>query len=245
MADIIITVVSGETVDLGLSIPGVQGPIGIDTVPSGGVAGNILVKQSSLDYDSAWAMEASGLALTASTISDCNILNGTISGVTLSGTIVDSTINAPAISGGTIESSIVSFATINTPTISGAIIEASALIGGTISGVTLSGTIVNSTINTPVISGGTMEDTVLSSVSIASSTVSGGTVFNPTLSGSASTGSGFVLGGASDLLAFFGSSAVVQPSGIVIPSGGSSVDEVGTVVSGIIIALQNLGLLGA
>jgi hypothetical protein len=191
MADIIITVVSGETVDLGLSIPGVQGPIGIDTVPSGGVAGNILVKQSSLDYDSAWAMEASGLALTASTISDCNILNGTISGVTLSGTIV------------------------------------------------------NSTINTPVISGGTMEDTVLSSVSIASSTVSGGTVFNPTLSGSASTGSGFVLGGASDLLAFFGSSAVVQPSGIVIPSGGSSVDEVGTVVSGIIIALQNLGLLGA
>ena len=90
-----------------------------------------------------------------------------------------------------------------------------------------------------------MADTVLSSVSIASSTISGGTIFEPTLSGSASTGSGFVLGGASDLLAFFGSSAIVQPSGVVIPSGGSSVDEVGAVVSGIIIALQDLGLLGA
>lgn len=132
MPDIIITVVSGETTELGLSIPGVQGPIGGDTMPSGGAAGNILVKQSSINYDATWGTQVSGL-----------------------------------------------------------------------------------------------------------------TIVSPTLSGSASTGSGFVLGGASDLLAFFGSSAIVQPSGIVIPSGGSSVNEVGAVVSGIVIALQNLGLFGA
>jgi hypothetical protein len=130
MADIIITVVSGETVDLGLAIPGVQGPVGGGSMPSGGVTGDIIVKQSGVDYDATWGAEASGIAFIA-----------------------------------------------------------------------------------------------------------------PTLSGSASTGDGFVLGGASDALAFFGSSAVVQPSGIVIPSGGSSVDEVRAVVSGIIIALQDLGLL--
>ena len=162
MADIIITVVSGETVDLGLAIPGVQGPVGGGSMPSGGIAGDIIVKQSGINYDAAWGAEASGL-----------------------------------------------------------------------------------TFIVPTISGGTMGNATLSSVSIDSSTISGGTIFEPTLSGSASTGSGFVLGGASDLLAFFGSSAIVQPSGIVIPSGGSSVDEVGAVVSGIIIALQDLGLLGA
>jgi hypothetical protein len=162
MADIIITVVSGETVDLGLAVPGVQGPVGGGSMPSGGVAGDIMVKQSSVDYDAAWGAEASGI-----------------------------------------------------------------------------------TFIVPTISGGTMEDTALSSVSIASSAISGGTIFDPTLSGSASTGGGFVLGGPADTLAFFGGSAIVQPSGIVIPSGGSSVDEVGAVVSGIIIALQDLGLLGA
>jgi hypothetical protein len=49
-----VTVVSGETVDLGLSVPGVQGPIGGDTMPSGGTVGNLLVKQSGINYDAAW-----------------------------------------------------------------------------------------------------------------------------------------------------------------------------------------------
>jgi uncharacterized protein YjbI with pentapeptide repeats len=302
MADIIITVVSGETTELGLSIPGVQGPIGGDTTPSGGVAGNILVKQSSLDYDSAWASQASGLtlidaiasgvwinagtisggtyagalfdggtvsgatitsgtasdvaissslidgsiidnstiedsAIATTTISGCDIIGGTISGVAFSGNA--SILTAPQISGGTVELSSIIGATI-----SGGTIDSPAIIGGTISGATFSGIINDSTITSPTISGGTIDGTVLTGVSINSPTISGGSIESPTLSGNASTGSGFVLGGSSDLLGFFGSSAVVQPSGIVIPSGGSSVDEVGTVVSGIIVALQSLGLLG-
>ena len=43
--------------------------------------------------------------------------------------------------------------------------------------------------------------------------------------------------------AFFGASPVLCPSGIVIPSGGSSVDQVRATLSGVIVALQNLGLV--
>ena len=46
-----------------------------------------------------------------------------------------------------------------------------------------------------------------------------------------------------DSAAFFGALPVLCPSGIVIPSGGSTADEVGTALSGVIIALQNLGLV--
>jgi hypothetical protein len=146
MPDIVITIVSGETVDLGLSVPGVQGPVG-QGVASGGASGTVLVKQSATDFDAAWTSTLSGIVLIAPTLSGTIVNNGTIS-------------------------------------------------GGTISGIV-------------------------------------------------STGSGLVLASASGLLGFYGATATLQPSGIVIPSGGASTDEVGVTVSGIIVALQNLGLLGA
>jgi hypothetical protein len=62
MPDIILTVVSGEPVDIGLSIPGVQGPMGQSTLPSGGTVGQIITKASSTDYDASWTSTASGLS---------------------------------------------------------------------------------------------------------------------------------------------------------------------------------------
>ena len=207
MADIIITVISGETTDLSLSIPGVQGPIGSNTTPSGGVAGNILVKQSSVDYDSAWASQASGLTL----------INAIASGIWT---------NAGTISGGTYVGALFN--------------------GGTVSGATIaSGVANNVAISSALIDGSTIDNSFIGDSTITTTTISGCDIVQATISGAFSTGDGVVIGGASERLSFFGSSAVVRPSGIVIPSGGSSVDEVGTVVSGIIVALQSLGLLGA
>lgn len=130
MSTIAITVVSGETIDIGLSIPGVQGPIGQSTLPSGGSTGQIIVKQSATNYDAAWASVASGLALIS-------------------------------------------------PTISGTIAASGAV-----------------------------------------------TVF-----------------ASGDSAGFFGASPVLCPSGITIPSGGSSANEVGAALSGVIVALRNLGLV--
>jgi hypothetical protein len=254
MADIIITIVSGETTELGLSIPGVQGPIGGDTMPAGGVVGNILVKQSSADYDAAWTLQASGLTLISPTFSGTVLNSGVISGGTYTSPIVNGgTITEASFFNGAADGTSLSNATVDACTIDNSSIEDSTIttttisgcdvVGGTISGVAFSGD--TSILTSPIISGGTIDDTVLTGVTINSAVVESGNIQSPILSGTASASGGFVLGGASDLLAFFGSSAVVQPSGIVIPSGGSSVDEVGTVVSGIIIALRNLGLFGA
>jgi len=160
MSDIIITVVSGETVDIGLSVPGTQGPAGINTTPSGGVANDLLIKQSATDYDSAWGSVVSGITAIAATLSGTTVNSGVIS-------------------------------------------------GGTVSGATLNAAVINS----------------------------------PTLSGSSSVGSGFVLGGSSEKLGFYGASAIVRPSGIAAPSGGSTLAQVITTVSGIVIALRNLGLI--
>lgn len=180
MADIIITVVSGETTELGLAIPGVQGPIGGDTMPSGGVAGDILVKQSATNYDASWTKQVSGITVQAST---------------LSGTIT----NSGTIAGGTIDS----------PTITAPIITDIDATNGSVDNVTFTNAIVNS----------------------------------PTISGTISTGNGLVIGTASGVLGFYGASAVARPSGIAVPSGGSSLAEVTTTVSGIVVALQALGLL--
>lgn len=54
MSDIILTVVSGETVDISLAIPGVQGPAGQPAVASGGATGQLLAKASSTDYQTTW-----------------------------------------------------------------------------------------------------------------------------------------------------------------------------------------------
>ena len=148
MPDILITVVSGETTELGLSIPGVQGPVG-QGLPSGGTVGQLVVKQSATNYDTAWS--------------------ATLSGITINSSIA--------------------------------------------SGLTLQGT------------------------------VSGGTFLSPTISGDVVASGGVTVFASGDSAAFFGALPVLCPSGIVIPSGGSTADEVGTALSGVIIALQNLGLV--
>lgn len=55
MPDIILTVVSGEPVDIALSIPGVQGPAGQPAVASGGTTGQLLTKSSVVDYQTEWS----------------------------------------------------------------------------------------------------------------------------------------------------------------------------------------------
>jgi len=220
MADIIITVVSGETTELGLSIPGVQGPIGGDTMPSGGSAGNILVKQSATNYDAAWTSEASGLTLNAATLSGTVTNAGTITGGIVDGaTITAPTITDATISSGTADGTALSNAVIDNCTIDNSVIEDTVL-----SSITLSGTVTNN-------------------ATVTSGTYSSSIVLSPTISGTISAGSGLIVGEASDVLGFYGASATVQPSGIVIPSGGATVDEVNAAVSGVIVALQTLGLL--
>lgn len=98
MSTIALTVVSGQTVNLGLSIPGVQGPIGLSTLPSGGTIGQIIVKQSATNYDTVWTSSASGLTLR----------NITLSGATAQGTISGGTYLAPTISGAVIFASTLS-----------------------------------------------------------------------------------------------------------------------------------------
>lgn len=220
MADIIITVVSGETTELALAIPGVQGPIGGDTMPSGGIANDILVKQSSVPYDAVWTDQASGLVLAGLTLSGTTINTGTIS----SGIIANPSINSPGI-------------------------DAATITNGTAEGVVF----FNGAIDACAIDNSTIEDTLLSDISLSgtvtnNATTTGGiynsaVVFSPTISGTIAAGSGLVVGAAPDKLGFYGATAVVQPSGIAIPSGGASLAEVNTAVSGVITALKTLGLL--
>lgn len=219
MADIVITVVSGETTELGLSIPGVQGPIGGDTMPSGGTAGEILVKQSSVDYDASWTTEASGLSLNDATISGATVQGVFSGGTYLAATITGATIDLPIINGGAADGTALSNAIVDACTIDNSTLEDS-----TIFNITLSGTVTNV-------------------ATVTSGTYSSPIVTSPTISGTISAGSGLVVGGASAKLSFYGASAVVQPSGVVIPSGGATVDEVNAAVSGVIVALQSLGLL--
>lgn len=53
MANVELTVVEGEIIDLQLTVPGSQGAVG-PGVASGGASGQVLIKQSASDYDTAW-----------------------------------------------------------------------------------------------------------------------------------------------------------------------------------------------
>lgn len=220
MSDIIITVVSGETTELELSIPGVQGPIGGDTMPSGGVAGEILVKQSSADYDSTWTNEASGLTLNAATLSGIVTNVGTLTG----GTIDGATITAPVVSDATITSG-----TADGTALSNAIIDAC--------------TIDNSSIEDTVLSSVTLSGVVTNIATVASGIYNFPSIVSPTLSGTVTASGGVIVFASGDSAGFFGASPVVCPSGIAIPSGGSTVDEVNVALSGVIVALRDLGLI--
>lgn len=220
MPDIILTVVSGGTdVELGLSIPGVQGPIGQSTLPSGGTAGQLIVKQSSTNYDAAWTTTISGITLRSSTVSG-GTFTGTISGGTLlAPTITGSTLNGCVLNGGNANGTALSSATVDACAIDNSTIEDS-----TIFNVTLSGTVTNGT----TITGGKYSSAAL---------------LSPTLSGVVTFSGGVTIAASGSSMGFYGASPVARPSGIAIPSGGSSVAEVLTTVSGLVIALRNLGLI--
>lgn len=74
MANVDLTVVSGETIDLALTIPGVQGPAG-PGVPSGGTTNQALIKQSNSDYDAVWA-SLDGSVISGLTITNADIVDG-------------------------------------------------------------------------------------------------------------------------------------------------------------------------
>lgn len=284
MPDIIITVVSGETTNLGLSIPGVQGPMGQSTLPSGGTSGQIIVKQSSADYDAGWTASPSGLTLRSSIASGLT-LQGTVSGGTfVASTITGATINAPVISSGIADGTSLSNATINgcvlvnsnidsttifASTLSGVITNIGTISGGTGNNVSLvnstysGGVIRNTTLsgtiaNVGTISGGTYSASLISGVTVYASTLSGNTfqevtissgvfpspsLITPTISGTITASGGVTVFASGNSAGFFGASPVLCPSGIVIPSGGSSTAEVLTALSGVIVALQSLGLV--
>lgn len=74
MANVDLTVISGETIDLALTIPGVQGPPG-PGVPSGGATNQALIKQSNGDYDAVWA-NLNGSVISGLTITNADIVDG-------------------------------------------------------------------------------------------------------------------------------------------------------------------------
>lgn len=74
MANVDLTVVSGETIDLALTIPGVQGPSG-PGVPSGGTTNQALLKQSNAEYDAVWT-NLDGSVISGLTIVNEDIVDG-------------------------------------------------------------------------------------------------------------------------------------------------------------------------
>jgi hypothetical protein len=172
MSTIALTVVSGETIAIGLSIPGVQGPIGSDTLPSGGTVGQLIIKQSSVDYDAAWTTSISGVTINSSIASGLT-LQGTVSGGTfVSSTLSGATVNAPAMSGGTI----------NNATLSGSTVDACTIVNSTVSGTTIFASTLSGVVtNVGTVSGGTYTSPSISGATIFASTLSGNTITGTTL----------------------------------------------------------------
>lgn len=224
MPDIILTVVSGEPVDLGLSIPGVQGPMGQSTLPSGGTVGQIITKASSTNYDASWTSTASGLTLRNSTISGTTVLGNISGGTYLAPTITGATVNGPTINGGSANGTALSNAIVDACSLDNSTFE-----DGTIFNITLSGTVAN----VATVTSGIYNNPRLSSP----------IVISPTISGNITASGGVTVFASGASMGFFGASPVVCPSGISIPSGGSSTAEVLASLSGVIVALRNLGLI--
>jgi len=221
MPDIILTVVSGEPIELGLSIPGVQGPMGQSTLPSGGAIGQIAVKASAADYDATWTSTLSGITVKSSTLSGI-VIAGTASGGTfLSPTITGATIDLAIFNGGAADGGALSNAIVDNCSIDNSTFE-----DGTIFDITLSGTITNNA----TLSGGTF----------TSATLSSPVVISPTISGNITASGGVIVFGSGASAGFFGASPVVCPSGIAIPA---NTGETVASLSGLIVALRNLGLI--
>ena len=118
-------------------------------------------------------------------ISNASIVTPTFSGAITSG---NATFNGGTLSGVTMTGTITaSGATLLTPTFSGAITSGNATFnGGTLSGVTMTGTITgsNATFNGGTLSGVTMTGTITASgATIISPTITGGTITQSTIDG--------------------------------------------------------------
>ena len=104
-------------------------------------------------------------------------------------------------------------------------------------------TLDNSTFEDGTIFNITLSGTVTNVASVTSGTFNSPIIVSPTISGTMLASGGVTIFASGASMGFFGASPVVCPSGISIPSGGSSTAEVLTALSGVILALQNLGLI--
>ena len=210
---------SGTDVELSLEVPGVQGPIGASTLPAGGTTGQLIVKASAVDYDASWTSSASNITLQ----------NSTISGATLAGTLTGGTFASPTITSGTI----------NLATISGGVANGTALSSAIVDDVD----ITNSTMGSSVIFGSTISGSITNYASVGGGTYTNATINGPTLSGIVTLAGGLTLGASASEIGFFGNSPVARTTGIAAPSGGASTAELAATLSGVVTALQSLGLI--
>lgn len=256
-----LSVVSGETTELTIAVPGVQGPIGTNTFPSGGAAGQIIVKDTVANYDTSWTSTISGFTIQFPVISNPS-LTGTLSGGTQSGVtlinsvIADTTCTGLTLSGGTHTDTIVSSGTvkgcdITGGTMSGVTITTATLSGNTFqafattSGTLTTPTVTGGTFDSPVITSGTITSGTITAPAVTSGTVTSGVLIDCTISGSiaAQAGGSMTIGGSSDSIGFFGETPVVQPTGISNVASTATLAETITALSGVIQALGDLGLI--
>ena len=98
MANVELTVVEGQIIDLQLAVPGVQGAPG-PGVASGGTSGQVLIKQSSSDYDTIWGPVVqsmiSGLQISnADVASDAGIVDTKLATISTAGKVANSATSA-------------------------------------------------------------------------------------------------------------------------------------------------------
>lgn len=98
MANVELSVTEGEVVDLQLTVPGVQGAVG-PGIASGGVSGQVLIKQSASNYDTAWGAVSqsmiSGLEISnAEVASDAGIVDTKLATIITEGKVANSATTA-------------------------------------------------------------------------------------------------------------------------------------------------------
>lgn len=98
MANVELTVLEGQIIDLQLAVPGVQGASG-PGVASGGTSGQVLIKQSSSDYDTTWGPVVqsmiSGLQISnADVASDAGIVDTKLATISTAGKVANSATSA-------------------------------------------------------------------------------------------------------------------------------------------------------
>lgn len=137
---------------------------------------NVPTARTNLGLGTMAVQNASNVAISGGTITNAQIVNPTITGLTLNAvnlvapTITGGNISTSTISGGTIISPTVTNASIVTPTVTGGTITTTSIIGSTLTGATFSSgnigavTITGATINTSNVTGGTITGAAVKSL---------------------------------------------------------------------------------